>query len=140
MSIKENLTQNKIPIAIFVAFVSIAHILIPLVSEKGDFFIFFNWNLYAAKPSTSLVDLTWDGGNTYFLRNRELKDKRTGANYYLIRHLVLQGEVEIIAAEHIEGLLDLCQCKEIEAHTLKASLFDHLIKKIEPNIIERRKL
>jgi hypothetical protein len=111
-----------------------AHVFLPSVLHVGNFFVFSKWNLFAEGPYREIYDLTWDGGETFLLRDHrsQLPANRSRLFYYL-----MSNRVDGIRKRFLPRLQKMCKCDSIEYVTLESSLYDFYILK-KPAVITSR--
>ena len=126
------LSLNKyLLIFILCFYIAIGHIFLPLFGKR-DFYFLFNWNLFTFMPPKFTHDITWNGGETFLLRDygKQIENRHT------FRSLVIKKKIDRIRKDYKNQLLEICQCKSMYFVTLNGLLIDHLIHKKPLEIVE----
>ena len=135
---KQRISRYFIPV-VLVIYISISHVLLPIVNKK-DFLFFFRWHLFSSMPAESIYDITWDGGKTFLLRDHRQKAKKTGIDLHTLLPLLLRSNTERLKNDFYQTLLDFCNCKNLNIFKLKGSLSEHILYEKQLKVLEQRKL
>lgn len=123
-------------------YISISHIVLPFF-DVNNFLFFYNWNLFSVqgRENPSVYDLTWDNGDSFLYRDhRDKPEIIHRVNLKAIFSLLHSGNVEKIREEHLESLMEVCQCHEIESVKIRGTFYTYLLGKRKTEILERRPL
>jgi hypothetical protein len=123
-----------------ILYLSISHIILPVINKGQDFLFFSTWDMYSHRPSSSVVDLTWDEGATYLIRDFRNEASKSGVNIHAIFFLLNAGKFEKLREIHKQSILDFCKCEKVFIFHKDIGLYDHLIQKQSGSITDMEAL
>jgi len=124
--------SRKIVILFLSLYVVTAHIILPQFNDRKDFFIFAAWDMYSTLPVKAVVDLTWDEGRTYLLRDHSAALKKNGVKLGPLYSDLQKMNGEEFKANYLSAILNFCQCTKVEMVQLEGSRSRHILFRSEP--------
>ncbi len=130
---------KKMLALVFIGFVLISHVILPVFNRSEDFLLLSAWNMFSY-PMAEVKDLSWDQGKTFLFRDHRTKAKEFGVRLHPLFYLLNQKNTEKIRDLHKERLKDFCQCDSIDFVVLKSDYYSHIIKKQNAEVILTERL
>ena len=129
--------------AVLFIYISVSHIFLPAFKVRRHSSLFFaKWNMFSFSPYKSIVDITWDGGQSFLLRDYRKKAISSGVS---IRHIFFLFYKARKTKRTIElrkymrkQIINFCKCQEFDVVLLKGSLTDHIIYKKHLKILQKK--
>lgn len=113
-----------------------SHFVLPTYNNNKDFLFFSTWRLFSGGAREEIVDITWDGGLTYFFRDHRLMHWFSGMDKLTLLHLLQTYDFDRIRNDFLPILEDRCQCHQVEIHVLKGSFYNHIVLR-EPLVTKK---
>ena len=132
--------RTKTLLFITILYVSTSHIILPYLNDSNDFFFFALWNMYTPPPKKINFDISWNNNNVFLFRDRRLFAKTMGVDVHTLFYLLQKDNTSKVKSLFKEELLRLCNCESIYIVGFEGSLFNHIIKKEQPQILSEEAL
>ncbi len=124
----------------FLILVGISHWALPVFNDGNDMLFFSTWSLFSDKTQSSVVDITWDNGESYLLRDHDRFFTQSKIDRTLFYQLVKDRKINDIKNQFSSLLIQYCRCGYLELQILSGSLYQHFILKEKLKVLEKTQL
>ena len=124
------------------AYISLNSI-IPFLTNKNKFFIFYNWSMFSDSHIKNPVDIIWKSPNgkiNYLLRDHKWGARRAGINTYMLSYFIRDQNLSNLKNSFYEQIKQYCKCEKIEVVSFSGTLFEYFISKKNLPVKERTAL
>ena len=128
---KNVIASDRILIGMFLlVYIFIAHIYLPVfkVGRHSSFF-FARWNMFAFPPYRRVVDITWDEGCSFLLRDYRKKALYSGVFLWSVFRRFYMVKTDKLPKWTQKQIMNFCKCQSFDVVLLEGSLSDHIIYK-----------
>lgn len=133
--------MSKKALALFLmGYVLLAHVLLPKLNHSEDFLFFGLWNMFSAPPVNRVVDITWDNGQTFLIRDHRDRAREFGIRTHPLFYLLHSNDLQKIRNLYKEKIQKFCKCDSVQYVVMKNSYYNHLLKKERGEILRSEKL
>jgi hypothetical protein len=120
-----SLIQKHLIIFYFLFMVIFARLILPVLIQKNDFLIFYDWSMFSTSM-TPVYDLSWDGGQTFLFR--DYRQSNNGINQQALYYLVSKNDLLGIQ-KHLQSIRTFCRCQNIEIFSINLSPYKYFIER-----------
>lgn len=132
------LSSRRVYVVFFLGLVLISHLMLPILNDGKDWYLFSTWKLYAiSKPP---IDISWDDGRTFLFRDHRVAARAAGINIYSLFFHLDPKNVNLIRDKYKSQILKLCNCEDLKLIQFKGTLFDHIVGKKPLAITAKQKI
>jgi hypothetical protein len=124
----EALKKNSAGIIFFVLLTSISKVVLPIIIQREEYFIFSTWNIFSNIPRSRVVDLSCDFGQTFLFRDHSAAAQNSNLGRIFNR---LQSETSLNGEPFmVSELRAIFRCNtDIKIYEFEADQYIHLILK-----------